>query len=83
MREVSDEQWEKVKELLPPKKTGRPFKNLRHTFNGILWVMSTELARYSRKIRQMEHDLQMLCSLVLCIFEKIFEKPCAESDFAE
>ena len=62
--EVTDKQWEKIKELLPPKKTGRPFKNLRDTFNGILWVMSTELARYSRKIWQMEHDLQVFCSLV-------------------
>ena len=39
--EVTDKQWEKIKGLLPPKKTGRPFKNLRHTFNGILWVMRT------------------------------------------
>ena len=37
--EVTDKQWEKIKSLLPPKKTGRPFKNLRHTFNDILWVM--------------------------------------------
>jgi len=36
------EQWEKNKDLLSPKKTERPFKNLRHTFNGILWIMSTE-----------------------------------------
>ena len=26
--EVTDKQWEKIKDLLPPKKTGRPFKNL-------------------------------------------------------
>ena len=39
--DVTDEQWEKIKELLPPKKTGRPFKNIRNTFNGILWVMCT------------------------------------------
>ena len=42
--EVTDKQWEKIKGLLPPKKTGRPFKNLRHTFNGILWVMIREQA---------------------------------------
>ena len=32
---------EKIKNLLPAKKTGQPFKNLHHTFNDILWVMST------------------------------------------
>jgi len=42
--EVTDVQWEKIKELLPAKKTGRPFINLRNTFKGILWVMCTELA---------------------------------------
>ena len=31
----------------------------------------------------MEHDLQMFCSLVLGIFEKIFEQLSAESDFTE
>ena len=29
--EVTDAQWEK-KDLLPTKKTGRPFNNLRNTF---------------------------------------------------
>ena len=40
--EVTYEQW--GKELLSAKKAWRPFKNLRHTFNDILWVMCTELA---------------------------------------
>jgi transposase len=39
--EFTDEQWQKIKKYLPKRKTGRPYKNLRTTVNGIYWIMKT------------------------------------------
>lgn len=42
--EVSDEQWERLKSLLPPEKSGkqgRPPKSNRLMLNGILWILRT------------------------------------------
>lgn len=39
--EISDEEWEKVKDLLPPErsgKAGRPSSENRKALNGILWI---------------------------------------------
>ena len=36
--ELTDEQWDKIKTYFENKK-GRPYKNLRNTVNGILWIM--------------------------------------------
>ena len=38
---LTDEQWEKIRPHVPKRKTGRPFKNLRATVNGIYWIMKT------------------------------------------
>ncbi|MDR0269267.1 transposase, partial [Paenibacillus sp.] len=36
--ELSDEQWEQIKDMFPPYKTGRPSKLSHRTmFNAILW----------------------------------------------
>ena len=43
MREVTEEQWEKVKELLPP--TGRPFKNLRS-----IWKLECDLQMFCKLV---------------------------------
>ncbi len=41
-RELSDEQWEFIRPLLPPKAgTGRPTADDRRTLNGILYVLIT------------------------------------------
>ena len=37
----TEEQWEKIEKYLPKRKTGRPYKNLRATVNGIYWIMKT------------------------------------------
>ena len=84
--EVTDEQWEKIKELLPPKKTGRPFKNLRNTFNGILWVMCTGASWRDIPERYGKWNTIYKCFAHwsnLGIFEKIFEKLSSENDFSE
>lgn len=36
--ELSDEQWEQIKDLFPKAKTGRPAKDNRLMFNAILWI---------------------------------------------
>jgi transposase len=41
--ELTDEQWERIKPLLPPQKpsTGRPAIDHRRILNGILWILKT------------------------------------------
>jgi transposase len=41
--ELTDEQWERIKPLLPPQKPpiGRPAKDHRLIINGILWILKT------------------------------------------
>ena len=40
MSDLTDEQWVKLKPLLPPQKplTGRPGADLRTIINGIIWI---------------------------------------------
>ena len=40
--DLTNEQWERLEPLLPPRKsTGRPPKDHRQIINGILWVLRT------------------------------------------
>jgi len=41
--ELTDEQWELIHPILPPRKakTGRPPSDLRQMLNGILWILRT------------------------------------------
>ena len=40
--ELTDEQWERLNPLLPPrKKRGRPRADDRRTLNGVLYVLRT------------------------------------------
>ena len=39
--ELSDDEWVKLEELLPKKKTGRPCLDLRRILSGIKWVLKT------------------------------------------
>ena len=41
--EISDEQWEKIKEMFPRAKTGRPGKDSRLIFNAVLWIVCIEV----------------------------------------
>ncbi len=36
--EISDEQWERIKDMFPKTSTGRPPKDNRLKFNAILWL---------------------------------------------
>ena len=41
--EISDSEWERIKDLLPPENTGegRPSKSNRLMLNGMLWINKT------------------------------------------
>ena len=40
--ELTDEQWDRVKEyFIIPNKNGRPYKNIRNTVNGIVWILKS------------------------------------------
>lgn len=41
--DLSEEQWERLRPLLPPQKpkTGRPARDHRQVLNGILWILRT------------------------------------------
>ena len=36
--EMTDEQWEQIKDLIPKARTGRPPKDNRLMFNAMLWM---------------------------------------------
>lgn len=43
--EIKDHQWERIKDMFPPEKTGKPGRPCRLTnrdaFNGVLWIAHT------------------------------------------
>lgn len=42
--EISNKEWERIKDILPPERTGkkgRPAKNNRSMLNGMLWIART------------------------------------------
>ena len=41
--ELTDEQWEQIKDLFPVANTGRPGKDNRIMFNAMIWIARQEL----------------------------------------
>lgn len=39
--DLTEEQWERIESYLPCHGNGRPFRNIRATFHGILWILRT------------------------------------------
>ena len=39
--DLTEEQWERIESYLPCHGNGRPFRNIRATLNGILWILRT------------------------------------------
>ena len=39
--ELTDEQWEQIKDLFPVANTGRPGKDNRIMFNAMIWIART------------------------------------------
>lgn len=36
--ELTDQEWERIKDYFPHPAKGRPYKDIRNTVNGILWI---------------------------------------------
>jgi len=87
--EITDEEWEKVKEMLPPEQTGkagRPSSDNRTALNGMLWIDRTGApwedlpARYGAKSTVFDRFQKWT---KLGIFERIFEELSSEADMQD
>ena len=87
--EISDSQWERIKDLLPPERTGkagRPSSDNRTALNGILWIDRTGAPwedlpeRYGAK--STVHDRFMKWT-EMGVFEKIFEILSSDADMQD
>ena len=75
----------KDKRTVAHEKTGRPFKNLRDTFNGILWVLCTGSSWRDIPERYGKWNAIYKCFANWSdagVFEKIFEILNMKDDFA-
>ena len=80
--EVNDQKWEKINDLLLPKKTGCHIKSLRNTFNGILWGMCTGASWRDISERYGKWNTVYKCFAHWSNLG-IFEKLSKENDFTE
>jgi transposase len=87
--EITDSEWERIKEMLPPENTGkagRPSSDNRKALNGMLWVNRTGApwedlpSRYGAK--STVHD-RFKKWTELGIFEKIFEILSSDADLQD
>ena len=87
--EITDAKWEKIKDMLPEEKTGkpgRPSSDNRTALNGMLWIDRTGAPwedlppRYGAK--STVHD-RFAKWTKLGIFEKIFEELSSEADMQD
>ena len=87
--EITDEEWERVKELLPPEQTGkpgRPSSDNRTALNGILWIDRTGAPwedlpeRYGAKSTVYDRFRKWTEQ---GIFEKIFDALSSDADMQD
>ena len=87
--EITDSQWERIKDILPPERTGkagRPSSDNRTALNGMLWINRTGAPwedlpeRYGAK--STVHDRFMKWTET-GIFEKIFEILSSDADMQD
>lgn len=87
--EISDEEWETVKEMLPPERTGKPGRpsgDNRTALNGILWI-----ARSGASWRDLPERYGSWSTLYdkfkrwsdAGVFERIFEELAVDSDMQD
>jgi transposase len=85
--EIPDEQWEKIKDALPPerkKQGGRPAKDNRIMLNAMLWITKTgapwrDLPEYFGPWKTVYTRFRRW--QIAGVWEKILEKVCIEPDF--
>lgn len=84
--EISDAEWERVKDLLPPERTGKPGKpssDNRTALNGMLWIDRTGAPwedlpkRYGAKSTVYDRFKKWT---EMGVFEKIFEVLTLDAD---
>ena len=87
--EITDDEWERVKELLPPERTGkagRPSSDNRTALNGMLWIARTGApwedlpARYGAKSTVFDRFTKWT---KVGLFEKIFEVLSSDADMQD
>ena len=83
--ELTDEQWDKIKSYFENKR-GRPYKNLRATINGIIWIMRTGAMWRDLPSRYADWNAVYKCFSKWQeqgIFEKILKDLATEADFQD
>lgn len=85
--ELTDEQWDKIKHYFEvAKKNGRPYKNVRNTVNGIVWILKSGAPWRDLPNRYGEWNAVYKCFSKWQeqgLFEKIFEKLALECDLQD
>ena len=87
--EIRDEEWERIKDLLPPERTGKPGRpsgDNRTALNGILWI-----ARSGAAWRDLPERYGSWSTLYdrfkrwsdACVFEKIFDMLGVDADMQD
>ena len=85
--ELTDEQWDKIKHHFEvAKKNGRPYKNVRNTVNGIVWILKSGAPWRDLPNRYGEWNAVYKCFSKWQeqgLFEKIFEELALECDLQD
>ena len=85
--ELTDEQWDKIKHYFEvAKKNGRPYKNVRNTVNGIVWILKSGAPWRDLPNRYGEWNAVYKCFSKWQeqgLFEKIFEELALECDLQD
>lgn len=83
--ELTEEQWDKIKHYFEGKK-GRPYKNVRNTVNGIVWIMRSGAAWRDLPTRYDTWNAVYKCFCTWQesgLFEKIFTDLALECDLQD
>jgi transposase len=86
--EISDNNWERVKDLLPPENTGegRPSKPNRAMLNGMLWQAKTgapwrDLPEYYGPWQTVYFRFRKWSNID--VFKKLFKSLCSDADMQD
>ena len=83
--ELTDEQWDEIKNYFENKR-GRPFKSLRNTLNGILWILRSGASWRDMPSRYGDWNAMYKCfskRQVQSIFEKILNDLATDCDLQD
>ena len=85
--ELTDSQWDKIKPYFEvEKKNGRPYKNVRNTVNGIVWILRSGAPWRDLPTRYGQWNAVYKCFSKWQeqgLFEKIFEELALECDLQD